>query len=391
MTEEKKTRKPGGSAFKQQKLRACQPIITPKTIFPLFFFIAIIFTPLGGVLFYYSDKVSEIVIDYTFCDIEANETFSIIPSEYVSNSDADNNNDNTHCFYWRKLNITHPYSKNPNNITIPQCSIQFYLHKRMNPPIYLYYRLTNFFQNERVYVKSLDTDQLKGNDLSRHHLEKGGCESMAQIDGIIIYPCGLIANSLFNDTFSDLTRINNNSNNDINDDKNKGEIYQFISKGISNPTESAKYSPTKYNLTQIRPPPNWVLRYPNGTYTLEFPPINPKEDDHFQVWMHAAGLPIFRKLYGKNETQGLEIGYYQVDIDTVFPVKGYEGTKALVISTRSPIGGKNPFLGVAYIIVGCISGILGVLFTIKHFMHPKRLVKKRLAAWKIKKGKKTNE
>ncbi|CAG8756979.1 9155_t:CDS:2, partial [Acaulospora morrowiae] len=64
MTEETqptKSRKPGGSSIKQQKLWACQPIITPKTVFPLFFGIAIIFTPLGGLLLYYSETVNALI------------------------------------------------------------------------------------------------------------------------------------------------------------------------------------------------------------------------------------------------------------------------------------------------------------------------------------------
>lgn len=133
----------------------------------------------------------------------------------------------------------------------------------------------------------------------------------------------IVITILIIDTFSSLIRINNSninnndsSDNSSNSDNDESKTYLFASKGISNPMESAKYAPTKYNLTKIRPPPNWVLRYPNGTYTKEFPPINPCEDEHFKVWMHTAGLPIFRKLYGKNETRGLEVGYYQVNIDS---------------------------------------------------------------------------
>lgn len=54
----------------------------------------------------------------------------------------------------------------------------------------------------------------------------------------------------------------------------------------------------------------------------------------------------------------------------------YEGTKALVISTTSHVGGKNPFLGFAYIFVGGISGILGIIFAIKHFVHSPKYVYK---------------
>jgi hypothetical protein len=38
-------------------LKAWQPILTPKTVLPLFFVIGIIFAPIGGLLFYASTQV----------------------------------------------------------------------------------------------------------------------------------------------------------------------------------------------------------------------------------------------------------------------------------------------------------------------------------------------
>jgi len=46
------------TAFKQQRLKAWQPILTPKTVLPTFFIVGIIFAPLGGLLLYASNNVS---------------------------------------------------------------------------------------------------------------------------------------------------------------------------------------------------------------------------------------------------------------------------------------------------------------------------------------------
>lgn len=54
-----------------------------------------------------------------------------------------------------------------------------------------------------------------------------------------------------------------------------------------------------------------------------------------------------------------------------FPVTVYGGTKAIVISTRTVMGGKNPFLGIAYVIVGGICIVLGALFTVAHLIKPR--------------------
>ncbi len=45
------------TALKQQRLPAWQPILTAKTVLPLFFVVGVIFVVLGGVLLYYSNLV----------------------------------------------------------------------------------------------------------------------------------------------------------------------------------------------------------------------------------------------------------------------------------------------------------------------------------------------
>jgi hypothetical protein len=53
-----KSRKPPNTAFRQQRLLAYAPILTPKTVLPLFFAVGIIFGPIGGLLLYASSKAS---------------------------------------------------------------------------------------------------------------------------------------------------------------------------------------------------------------------------------------------------------------------------------------------------------------------------------------------
>jgi len=52
-----KSRKPPNTAFRQQRLLAYSPILTPKTVLPLFFAIGVIFGPIGGLLLYASSNV----------------------------------------------------------------------------------------------------------------------------------------------------------------------------------------------------------------------------------------------------------------------------------------------------------------------------------------------
>lgn len=59
------------------------------------------------------------------------------------------------------------------------------------------------------------------------------------------------------------------------------------------------------------------------------------------------------------------------DLLTDFPVLEYDGTKAILISTRTVMGGKNPFLGIAYVVVAGVCIVLGVLFTVTHLIKPR--------------------
>ena len=52
-----KSRKPPNTAFRQQRLLAYSPILTPKTVLPILFALGIICGPIGGLLLYASSQV----------------------------------------------------------------------------------------------------------------------------------------------------------------------------------------------------------------------------------------------------------------------------------------------------------------------------------------------
>ena len=87
------------------------------------------------------------------------------------------------------------------------------------------------------------------------------------------------------------------------------------------------------------------------------------EDEHFIVWMRTAGLPNFRKLWGRINT-GLEPGDYEVHIKNEFEVSPFQGKKYFVLSTTNALGGKNYFLAVCYIVVGTLCMLFAFIFCI---------------------------
>ncbi|KAJ3252293.1 hypothetical protein HK103_001638 [Boothiomyces macroporosus] len=348
----KESKKPENTSFKQQRLKSWQPLLTPKSVIPAFFIIGLIFIPIGAVLYIASDNVHQTVFDYTNCK-NAPSTFTT-PTE---------NNGITKWKY------------NPDT---KECTIQFQVEKSINAPVYLYYRLTNFYQNNRKYVKSFDLNQLKGDAVpsgsinslcSPVDVPKTGVTvsingvSVAPDADAVYYPCGLIANSLF----SGVCSIN---------DPTSTVLYNISSKGIAWPSDADKYGKSSYltnpafanNITtKVIPPPFWRDAFPqwkNGYTASNFPDLNTWE--HFQVWMRTAGLPTFRKLYGVNSQNQLNYGLWQLVIVQNFDCDKFGGTKSIVLSSTSILGGKNYFLGSAYVVIGALCVALGIAFLIRN-------------------------
>ncbi|KAF9037005.1 cell cycle control protein [Hymenopellis radicata] len=374
-------RRPANTAFKQQRLKAWQPILTPKTVLPTFFILGILFGPIGGLLIWGSSLVSEMTFDYTQCenlpavDTLTDDAFQDLPSDKY-----------TYRMKESGLNPSKPqYAllNNTGNSTITdvsqqlECILRFNVPTDLDPTVLTYYKLTNFYQNHRRYVKSLNSDQLKGEFVSTTDLDSSDCKPLGTRDGKAIYPCGLIANSLFNDTFSSPILLNPPSG--------VSATYNFTTEDISWPGEAKKYTTTPISdsgyssVSDIVPPPNWMKRFPNG-YTDDNIP-NLKTDFHFQNWMRTAGLPTFTKLYGRNDNDVMRSGTYQITIGLNFPVIPYSGTKSVVITTVSWIGGKNPFLGWAYVAAAGLFVLLAVLGTARHLIKPRRLGDMSLLSW----------
>lgn len=143
-------------------------MLTAGTVLPTFFLIGIAFIPVGIALLYFSEEVREHIIDYTLCKKV---------------------NTNTTCADFIRDQST--------LATTCECQIDFELKKDFLGKVYMYYGLSNYYQNHRRYVKSRDDDQLLGR-LS--DTPSSDCEPFAYSDDKPIAPCGAIANSLFNDS-----------------------------------------------------------------------------------------------------------------------------------------------------------------------------------------------
>ncbi|XWS11698.1 hypothetical protein CRYUN_Cryun37aG0021300 [Craigia yunnanensis] len=90
------------------------------------------------------------------------------------------------------------------------------------------------------------------------------------------------------------------------------------------------------------------------------------------VWMRTAALPTFRKLYGRIEDLPAN-EQITVVIQNNYNTYSFGGKKKLVLSTTSWIGGKNDFLGIAYITIGGLCLFLAVSFILLYVIKPRAL------------------
>ena len=97
-------------------------------------------------------------------------------------------------------------------------------------------------------------------------------------------------------------------------------------------------------------------------------------DEDFIVWMRTAGLPQFKKLHRQVLSKSFAAGdSVVVSINSNFDVDSFKGEKWVVLSTTSWLGGKNTFLGNAYIIVGAVCLGLALVFAVKQYLSPRKL------------------
>ena len=300
------------SKFKQQKLPGWRPVPTIASTTIIFFGFGAAFIVLGIIILIFSNKIEE--VSYRYDEVCKGKS---------------------------------------------ECQITLKIKNNMEKDIMVYYQLNGFYQNHRRYFKSKSDDQLNGKDITYEAMKDSqDCDpvitnkDMEKTKSItnkdlqekdVAIPCGLIAKSFFNDNY---------------------KKWELLSK-----FEDDNHEIINVNESNIAWKADKELKYKNVNLDKQWIDMT---NEHFIVWMRPAGLPNFRKLWGRinrNLDAGSDI---RVTIDNNFDISSFNGEKYLILSTVNAFGGKNSFLGISYIVLGAISIILAIIFIIGYNLHSKK-------------------
>ncbi|KAK0147174.1 Cell cycle control protein 50A [Merluccius polli] len=229
--------------------------------------------------------------------------------------------------------------------------------------VFFYYGLQNFHQNLRKYMDSRDDAQMVGR---KYNLKKPSayCEPYITDKNLPIAPCGAVANSMFNDSFS---LWYHSPSGPIAVPLYRNGIAWYTDENVKfrNPHSNQSLAQAFNGTTK---PPYWQ----QPVYKLD--PSNPNNNGFINedliVWMREAAFPNFKKLYGilkrTNEpfTNGLPAGNYSINITYNFPVQHFNGRKQVVLSTVTWFGGQNRFLPIAYLVTSGLVLLMAVILTV---------------------------
>jgi hypothetical protein len=294
-----------------RQLPTCQTVLTPWPVIALFLVTGLLFTPLGVVLFLATDRIVEVAVRY---------------DDACSPSALD------------------------GGAGCSAIELDVHVAEDMAAPVYVYYKLTNFFQNHRSYVSSRSDEQLSG-----HYGLFGGDESSASFatcepliansEGRTYFPCGLIAWSTFNDSFSLAAP--------------DGSVVPWTADGVAWPSDlRSKFVNPPFDVDGTR-----ILK--DGRIIPDF------QSETFVNWMRVSAMPTFRKLH-RIVPDDVAAGTYRLRIKNNFPTTLFDGQKWFVMTTSSWIGAKNPFLSYMYMVLGAVCLLLGLCFAVVQCVRPRR-------------------
>lgn len=273
--------------------------------------------------------------------------------------------------------------------------------------VFIYIKLDQMYQNVEWYSKSVSQSQLSGGSVS-------ATDSLCSPWANGSYPCGLVAASVYTDTFTfRIKRSGDATSSYLSIDESSATISSLLAKQTTNPSVS------DYNVTDSTRATNpfWILRYfppticrpitadlsPTTTYTVAldsynlpqctsfsstsatciYSPtcdstvaqeiLNPAgwgvENSHVRNWLTTSSLPTVMKLWAKVSVPLYAGDVIYIDVRQNWAASGV--TKTIVFSETNWQGGPSTFLPSCLIAVGGSYIIAAILLYLAFRIKPR--------------------
>jgi phospholipid-translocating P-type ATPase (flippase) len=384
--------------FLQQCVPAWQRVITPK-------WTAVSFLGLGGVLVLFSFALGISDLD-TYSLHAVYDGYEHTRSQKFGESDHTFNADGVpgvDCRIDEDVNL--PWSVAGKTDVTKTCSIDLFFPYEVDPPIYVLYRLSNVHQNHERYFASRDPYQMMG-ELGVAEGDDATCANMDErLVGVAgngasagkkLYPCGLVANTYFDDTFEvhqfdldndDCTCAQHNADDEDICSDGDPETPCPLPSGfdcdqckVFNPVLTTAGIAWETDRRVIQNP----VGYPserdtsNFVYADRFHNIAETtgvRDDRFKTWIRPAAMPTFKKRYARIDQAIPANSQIRITVKSRWNVNQFHGSKSLVFANFSWKGPQDFVLPTVFLVLGVTMMGLGGAIWFKMMTCPRELGK----------------
>ncbi|KAJ0400299.1 hypothetical protein ATCC90586_004256 [Pythium insidiosum] len=393
--------RPDNSRWTQQRFRVWEPMLTLNWSIAICFVVAASCTAIGIAMVLESSTLTTYRVVYDDGGRSHMEAKAVQPDGTVQDLD--------------KCLLDSPGQANSFHAD-HTCLITITLREPIAGPAYVFYELSDLHQHHRRFVSSMDRTQFT--DEWRPGVLLTTCDPMAETESEACdigfcsaaskqrrdyFPCGIVANTMFNDIFwlhdgmlpsgERLTR---------RDLVSRGVARTYAAHNTKNPTWDLpldKFLPVwrNPNFSRIIPPPpsagvdlspSIAADYTNSTAWVH-DPLDPDhgvgtgvENEHWRVWVETAAIEPFRKPYGRIQRDLPAGTTLTFAVQSNYFVRSFKGRKALVVGELSWFGSENYAMGIFFLGVAVIFFTATLLFGVRRCVSPRRLGDASVLAWK---------